>query len=340
MKLKKCSENPIFRPNPANDWESRCVLNPAVIYDDERNKFVMLYRAAGDDEAHIIQLGLAESDDGIHFTRVSDEPAMKADPLHPDGGSLEDPRMVKLDGRYFITYAAEATPPGRYWIVDEMKRFRKENWPKDLHTLPALIRDFTSVSYLAYTDDFKTFKRLGRITDSRYDDRDVVIFPERINGQYVRISRPKRDGKTPSIWITYSDDLMEWGMPTKFIEPKEYWEQARMGASCPPIRTKDGWLLVYHGVDAVDEIYRVGFALLDLEHPEKVLARTKNFVMEPDCDFETQGIYNGCVFPTGIVEKDGLFYIYYGCADTYIGLATIPVDEVLAEMKKEENLIK
>lgn len=339
MKLKKCSANPILKPNPANGWESRCVLNPAVIYDDARNKFVMLYRAAGDDEAHVIQLGLAESDDGINFTRLYDEPVMGADPEHPDGGALEDPRMVKLDGRYYITYAAEAYSPGRYWC-SEARTYRANNWPKNLETLPALVRDFTSVTYLAFTDDFKTYKRLGRITDSRYDDRDVVIFPERINGQYVRISRPKRDGKTPSIWITFSDDLMEWGLPTKIIEPKEDWEMEKIGASCPPIKTKDGWLLVYHGVDAKDKVYRVGFALLDLDHPEKVLARTKNFVMEPEYDYETNGIYNGCVFPTGIVEKDGLFYIYYGCADSYVGLATIEVEEVLKEMQRPENRVE
>ena len=125
MKLRKCSANPILKPNPANDWESRCVLNPAVIYDDESNKFVMLYRAAGGDEAHVIQLGLAESDDGINFTRLYDEPVMKADPDHPDGGALEDPRMVKLDGRYYITYAAEAYSPGRYWCSEASQHLCK-----------------------------------------------------------------------------------------------------------------------------------------------------------------------------------------------------------------------
>jgi predicted GH43/DUF377 family glycosyl hydrolase len=269
---------------------------------------------------------------------MSDKPVMEAEPDHPDGGALEDPRIVKLDGHYFITYAAEAYSPGKYWCPDGQK-YRRECWPKNIQTLPTLVREFTSVTHLAFTDDFKTYKRLGRITDSRYDDRDVVIFPEKINGQYVRISRPRRDGKTPSIWITYSDDLMEWGLPTKFIEPKEEWELEKIGASCPPIRTKDGWLLVYHGVDSKDKVYRVGFALLDINQPEKVLARTKNFVMEPEFDYETQGIYNGCVFPTGIVEKDGLLYIYYGCADRYVGLATATLDEVLEEMRKPENQV-
>ncbi len=339
MKLNKHAANPILKPNPENDWEDCCVLNPAVIYDDARNKFVMLYRAAGNDFAHVIRLGLAESDDGVNFTRVYDKPVMEAEPNHPDGGALEDPRIVKLDGRYFITYVAEAYSPGKYWLPDQMRKYRNEFFPKNLQTLPALVRDFTSVTYLAFTDDFKTFKRLGRITDSRYDDRDVVLFPEKVNGKYVRISRPKRDDKAPSVWITYSDDLLEWGEPTKFIEPKEWWEELKVGASCPPIRTKDGWLFVYHGVDAKNEIYRVGFAMLDINHPEKVIARTKNFVMEPEYDYETQGLYNGCVFPTGIVEKGGVFYIYYGCADRFIGLATVGVNEVLEELRKPENQV-
>lgn len=339
MKLNKHPANPILKPNPDNVWESCCVLNPAVVYDDERDKFVMLYRAAGNDEAHVIHLGLAESDDGVNFIRLYDKPVMAAEPDYPDGGALEDPRMVKLDGRYFITYAAESYSPGKYWEGGGWD-YRRKHWPENLQTLPKTIRDFTSVTHLAFTDDFKSFKRLGRITDSRYDDRDVVLFPERIGGKYVRISRPKRDDKVPCLWITYSDDLLEWGEPTKFIEPVQWWEMLKMGASCPPIRTKDGWLLVYHGVDVEDQIYRVGFALLDSEHPEKVLARTANFVMEPEYDYETQGIYNGCVFPTGIVERDGLLYIYYGCADRYVGLATVRLDDVLEEMKKPENHVE
>ena len=100
MQLTKSKINPILSPNPSNQWEERCVLNPAVIYDDERQKFVMLYRAAGDDKRHKIVFGLAESDDGVHFTRMSDEPIFSPDNSEPDGGCVEDPRLTKLGDLY------------------------------------------------------------------------------------------------------------------------------------------------------------------------------------------------------------------------------------------------
>jgi predicted GH43/DUF377 family glycosyl hydrolase len=198
---------------------------------------------------------------------------------------------------------------------------------------PTYLKENLTVSYLAYTDDWKTYKRLGKITDTRYDDRDVIIFPERINGMFVKLSRPVREHGPRAMWISFSDTIMEWGEPQVLYIGEEWWEKGRLGGSCPPIRTKDGWLLVYHGVDEEEMIYRTGFMLLDLNDPTKILAKTKNFVMEPEYDYETKGIYNGCVFPTGIVEREGLLYIYYGSADKYVSLATVPLDEVLAELK-------
>ena len=333
MKINKYVGNPILKPNPANAWENLCVLNPGVIYDEENERFVMLYRAAGDDWEHYIRLGLAVSKDGFNFERVSDVPAMEVDPEDADGGCIEDPRIVKIDTHYYITYAGKAFYPGRYWNIEEWKQVQREREVQP-ETAPALLRKGLTTTYLACTNDFKTYKRLGRITDTRYDDRDVVIFPEKINGQFVKISRPKRDDKAPAIWITYSDDLLEWGEPTKLFWGLEEWEAERIGASCPPIRTKDGWLLIYHGVSSADQYYRVGMVMLDLENPSKILARTKDFVMEPEFDYERNGLWTGCVFPTGIVEKDGLLYIYYGCADTFVAVATVPLEDVLEHMQK------
>ena len=93
---------------------------------------------------------------------------------------------------------------------------------------------------------------------------------------------------------------------------------------------------MYHGVSEKDEFYRVGFVLLDLNDPTKILARTKDFVMEPEFDYEINGIWTGCVFPTGIVEKDGLVYMYYGCADKFVAVATVPLDELLAHMQTQK----
>lgn len=332
MKIVKYAGNPILKPSEKNQWENLCVLNPGVVYDDKTGKFVMLYRAAGDDWEHWIRLGLAVSDDGLHFERCSDEPAM--DGIHETcEASIEDPRIVKIDGRYYITYAATSFCPGRYWNVEEWRKARAQR-DYQPESAPVIVNPGYSVSYLAYTDDFSRFKRLGRITDSRYDDRDVVLFPEKVGGKFVKISRPKRDDKAPAVWITFSDDLMEWGEPTKLFSGVEEWEAERIGAGCPPIRTEDGWLLIYHGVSGKDHFYRVGMLLLDLNDPRKILARTKDYVMEPEFDYEVNGLWTGCVFPTGIVEKDGLLYIYYGCADRYVSAATVPLADVLEHMKK------
>lgn len=337
MRLKKYENNPILKPNPNCQWENFCVLNPGVVFDEKREKFVMLYRAAGDDKEHLIRFGLAESDDGINFTRCGKEPAMDVNRTEPDGGCIEDPRIVEIDGVYYITYAARAFFTGKYWLCyeDYIKEYGEPK--KYAESVPHFAKKNSTVSYLAMTEDFKYYKRLGRITDSRYDDRDVVLFPERINGKYVKLSRPKfpegknADCKMPSVWITFSDDLLEWGEPQLLFTGEQWWETERIGAGCPPIRTDKGWLLIYHGV-AADQEYRVGFVLLDINQPSRILARTKDFVMEPEYDYEKNGLYNGCVFPTGCVLKNDILYIYYGCADKYIALATVSLTEVFEEI--------
>lgn len=110
-----------------------------------------------------------------------------------------------------------------------------------------------------------------------------------------------------------------------------------MGGGTPPIKTEYGWFMLYHGVDEKG-IYRVGAVLMDLENPRKIIARTKDFLMEPEHDYETCGIYEGCVFPTGTVVKDGTLYVYYGTADTYIGLATANFEELLQYLMTECKL--
>ena len=331
MKLQKYEGNPILAANEACGWESLCVLNPGVIYDDENNEFIMLYRAAGNDKAHVIRFGLAKSKDGVHFARVSGKPCFDVHPEDADGGCVEDPRIVKIDGVYYIVYAARAFSPGQYWIEGNID-IVGYNMEKQPESAPHFIRTNRTVSYLASTRDFKTFKRLGRITDPRYDDRDVLIFPEKVNGKFVRISRPKfKDGrvKMPSVWISYGDDLLCYEEPELLITGQEEWETERIGAACPPLKTDKGWFLLYHGVSGKDHHYRIGAILMDLKDPKKVIARTKDFMMEPDEEYERNGIGNPCVFPTGNVVKDGKLYIYYGCCDKHIGLATADFKEII-----------
>ena len=119
------------------------------------------------------------------------------------------------------------------------------------------------------------------------------------------------------------------------MQGETWWEDKKIGGSTPPIKTKDGWLFFYHGVSSKDDAYRVGAVLLDLNDPFKILARTKEFIMEPEEEYETNGYYNGCVFPTAIINKDGMLYIYYGAGDKVICLATIKEEEMLKFLKEE-----
>ena len=338
MKLEKYKNNPILKKNPSNKWEDLCVLNPAVIQNEENGKYYMLYRAAGNDAEHYIYLGLAISEDGINFVRQSNKPLIAPDVNGADGGGIEDPRLVKIDDYYFLTYASRPFAPGQYWREDKKYfGFQPKAGPK------VLIYNDTE-THLAVSKDLVNWKKLGRITDSRHDDRDVIIFPERVNGKYVKISRAMdKCGKgyknpNPAMWISFSDDLLEWPREEELLyQGKEPWEDAKVGGSCPPIKTKDGWLFIYHGVSSKDKNYRVGAMLLDLNDPRKILSKTKDFIMEPEFHFETDGFYSGCVFPTGIVRKGEDLLIYYGAGDQCICLATVNEKEFIKFLKEQGN---
>lgn len=336
-KLKKYENNPILKPGKYY-WENLCVLNPAVIYDDNDDTFKMLYRAAGNDKEHYIYLGLATSKDGYNFTRCFKTPVLSPDINGADGGCVEDPRLIKMGKYFYLTYASRTFPPGQYWKEDkEYFGFKPEYGP----TFLINNNSFTS---LAISKDLIHFKKLGRITDTRVDDRDVILFPDKINGKFVKLSRPmeyigKEFGtKVPSIWISYSDDMMEWEKPTLLMTPKYWWEDAKIGGSTPPVKCKYGYLFFYHGVATKDKAYRVGAVILDKDDPSKILARTKDFILEPEFKYETDGYYNGCVFPTGICLKDDILYLYYGAADKFICLATAKFSKFVDDLYKEGKI--
>jgi len=165
------------------------------------------------------------------------------------------------------------------------------------------------------------------------DDRDVILFPEKVDGKYVLLNRPKEwIGEAygcdyPSIWISYSDDLMEWD-EFKLLAKGEFGWERKIGGSTPPLKTDEGWLTLYHGVDD-QGVYRVGAMLLDLDNPSRVIARAADYIMEPEHDYEWEGFYKGCVFPTGNVIVGDTLYVYYGGADKYCCVATCSVRELL-----------
>jgi predicted GH43/DUF377 family glycosyl hydrolase len=184
-------------------------------------------------------------------------------------------------------------------------------------------------------------------TPENTDDRDVSLFPEKIGGRYAMLRRPLHwVGESygtpgPAMWISFSDDLHEWTDTQLLAKPEFAWEDNRIGGSTPPLKTEAGWLVFYHGVETLDAsvkrvVYRMGALLLDLDDPTKVLARTREPLMEPEHYYERFGLYiPNVIFPTGNVLKDGLIYLYYGVCDTAIALATAPVEAVLERILQD-----
>lgn len=332
MKLKRYSGNPILSPDPSRKWESLVTTNPGAWYDEDRKEFFLLYRAAGNDAKHRICLGLASSSDGFSFKRISGKPVFLPGREGFDYGCVEDPRVIKLGEYYFITYAARPYPPGQYWLFEK----RKYKAPQFPEYFPSLLRNNDTATGLAITKDFRTFIRAGRMTNPAVDNRDVILFPEKINGKYYMMHRPmgwvgkKYGTEHPAIWISSSEDILSFPDGKVLAVAKYDWEQ-KLGGNTPPIKTKYGWLTIFHAVGA-DRFYRLGAMLLDLNDPTKVLHRTPDWLLQPEEDYEINGYYRGVVFPCGKVVVGDTLYVYYGGADKYVGVATCSLSELLKHL--------
>jgi predicted GH43/DUF377 family glycosyl hydrolase len=292
MKLRRYEGNPILKPKPENEWESGTVFNPAAVYD--RGLFHLLYRAMGVDG--ISRIGYAVSTDGFDFFRF-DKPVFTPKLiLEPRG--CEDPRIVKIEDRFFMTYTAYSVRGVRIG--------------------------------LATTANFIEWKRY-EIEWAERDDKDAVLFPEKIDGKYVLLHRPMH--KEPmGIWISYSDNLADWYGHREIMGPGEEgsWESKKIGAGAPPIRTENGWLLIYHGVDE-DDVYRLGAAIFCLDDPSKLLYRYPEPILEPETYYEMHGEVPRVVFACGACEVGDKYYVYYGGADRVVCVATIDKEELLGE---------
>ncbi len=329
MKLTRYEGNPILSPNPANAWEDLAVFNPAAWYDEDKGQVLLLYRAAESHPEYKCYFGLATSEDGYNFERVSDKPALSPSEDGWDASTIQDPRMVKIGQYYYITYAARVFPFGQFWMPKD-QQYKPPICPDDF---PRAIRTNATSTGLLLTKDFKTYIRAGRITDPTLDDRDVVLFPEKIGGKYVMMHRPlewvgpEYGTEHAAAWISKADDLLGFRKSKLLIRAKHDWEANKLGMNTPPIKTEHGWLTLYHAV-GTDKRYRIGALLLDLEDPSRVLHRTADWIIQAETDYEVDGYYHGCVFPCGKVVIDSKLFVYYGAADKYVALATCELSEL------------
>lgn len=329
--LQRYYKNPILIPNEASRWESKAVFNCAILHYE--NKFHMLYRAIGEYERYISRIGYASSNDGYSFARRNDAALEPIQDYEKYG--IEDPRMVEIDNQVYITYVILST----------------------YVTAGAIVEASTA---LATTIDFLKYTRLGVITSKGSNNKDVVLFPEKMSqqqssmvtssssnntngaGKYFFLHRPSSwigsqyGVDKPSIWLGEGNALTNFEKHTLLLKPKEDWEELKVGAGPPPIKTTAGWLLIYHGVSK-EKVYRAGAALLDLHDPSKIIGRTRTPILEPKEPYEKFGDVNNVVFPTGacVVDNDKLF-VYYGGADKVCCLATADLNYLLDHILKCE----
>lgn len=331
MRLNRYAGNPVLAPVPGSDWEGLVTCNPGAWYEPEEGRVYLLYRAAGDDPAHRIHLGLAVSTDGVRFERVSDRPVLSPSEDNWDAGCIEDPRIVKMDDWYIVTYASRPFPPGQYWKPENAGPW-KPSHPSE--HFPWILRENATSTGLAFTRDFRTWIRAGRMTNPTVDDRDVILFPQKIKGRYAMLHRPmgwvgpQYGTEYPAIWIAFSDDLLHWTDSRLLARAELAWENNKIGGNTPPIWTPEGWLVIYHAVGS-DMHYRLGAMVLDPEDPTLIKGRSCRWILQPEEWYEIEGYYRGCVFPCGNVVIGDTLYLYYGGADKYVGVATCNLDELV-----------
>jgi predicted GH43/DUF377 family glycosyl hydrolase len=286
MQLIRHPQSPLLYPNPLNQWEALNVFNCGVV--QHNGLFHMLYRAQGVD--YISRIGYAVSADGIHWNRLQ-QPVLVPHQGRDDYRGVEDPRIIPLDGTFYMTYTA-----------------------------------FGANSYfpmIARSDNLIQWEDIGPF--ERAENKDHVLFPEKINGRYVILHRrPKH------IWIAYSDDLIHWDGHQIIMSPRldNDWDSLSIGSNGVPIKTEHGWLLFYHAYED-HHVYRQSVALLDLDDPCKIIHRPKGFIMEPYEWWEMHGDVPYVVFSCAALKVGEEIYFYYGGADRLIGLATAPFADLL-----------
>lgn len=227
--------------------------------------------------------------------------------IYPEGEfesfGIEDPRITRLGDTYYITYVA--------------------------------VSEHGVATSLMSTRDFRTFTRHGVIFAP--ENKDVVIFPEKIGGYYVAMHRPVPSLRfvPPEMWIAQSPDLVHWGHHAQLVSADRSEHSDRVGGGTPPVRVDGGFLTIYHGSDRKPHEKRVGkytgsTLLLDAENPARILARSAGPIMEPTFDFEVNGFVDAVVFPTALIERGDEYWVYYGAADTCVGVMGFHRDALLA----------
>lgn len=272
-------------------------------YDFTDSRAVRVHTAKGSKAVYLTSLShirIARSKNGVDFT-IAEEPFIFPIAQEESFG-MEDPRVTKIGDTYYINYTSVT-----------------ENGP---------------ATSLISTKDFKDYERHGIIFAP--ENKDVTIFPEKINGKYLAFNRPVPSGLgNPEMWLAESPDLVHWGKQSHFcgISQADSWDNGRIGGGAVPFKTEKGWVKIYHAADK-DDRYCLGAFLLDLNDPSKVIAKTNQPILQPEEIYETQGFFGNVVFTCGcLLEQDNVI-LYYGAADDKICRVDIELEEIFKSLEK------
>lgn len=326
--LHRIPTNPILQPTPENQWESRYVLNSAALYLGGKVHF--LYRAIGDSGLSV--LGYATSRDGVHIDERSNEPAYicsgsltsKKDKqilspyAYASGGSwsgCEDPRLTKIDDTIYMTYTAFSdwgSPPGIALTSISVTDFLQKCWNWQMPVL---------------------------ISPPNEMHKNWVIFPGKIKGKLAVLH-----SISPNILIEYCDSL-DFGNSVYINSHYQasgregHWDNWVRGVGPPPIKTSDGWLVLYHAMDKNDpNRYKLGAMVLDQDDPTNILYRSSSPLLQPDAQYENEGYKAGVVYSCGAVIVGERLLVYYGGADTVVCAAFINLNELIDQLKNAKPL--
>ncbi|MFC1599492.1 hypothetical protein ACFL3T_00505 [Patescibacteria group bacterium] len=309
VNLIRGENNPIITPNKDNPWESKATFNPAAIYLND--KVHLVYRAMSEDNTSV--MGYATSSDGLNIDYRSKNPiytpqeAFEQKKVSGGNSGCEDPRLTQIGNIIYMVYTAY-----------------------DGVNLPRVA--LTSISVKDFIDQKWNWAKPVLITPPDLDDKDACLFPEKINGKHIIIHR-FGDDMDLAFPPNLDFDGQTWIDEYRWLSPRAgMWDSKKVGVAAPPIKTKKGWILFYHGVSD-DSYYRLGAVLLDLKDPTIFIARSDEPIFEPEMEYEKEGIVPNVVFPCGAVLIDKKIFVYYGGADKVVGVATVELKKLLKHLE-------
>ena len=327
MKLKR---EGVLLKKTRKGFENEAVFNPAVNYST---------------------IGHCVLEDPTKVDKRGSNPILTPEANYEKQG-IEDPRIVKIEGTFYLTYSVYdgVNVLGSYASSTDLKTFKKESiiTPKFTYNEFSRLIECCNDLNEKYSFHYKIFQEHGLDNELSKKlfvwDKNVMFFPRKIKGKFALLHRihpgiqlvlfKDFEELTKEFWQKYLMDLSDHII----MDPKHPYESSHIGGGCPPIETKDGWLIIYHAAEDTPDgfIYHASAALLDLDDPRKVLGRLKTPLISPTEEWEKKGVVNNIIFPSGTLVVKEKLYIYYGAADTSVAVASVNMNQLLDELNNSK----